>query len=383
MTGRDDPELFDPVSRDELTRFRRALRGWYSRRARDLPWRRTGDPYRIWISEIMLQQTTVAAVVPYFERFLKRFTDIHALADADESEVLRLWEGLGYYSRGRNIHRTAQQLVAERDGVFPETVDELVALPGIGRYTAGAIMSFAFNRPAPIVEANTLRLYSRLLALQDDPRSTRGQRILWSFAEHLLPQRNAGPFNQALMELGSQVCTPTDPDCPHCPARHVCRAFASGLQTDIPVAAKRPEVTTVVEAAVAVKSGDRYLLRQYPAGQRWAGLWDFLRFPIDSVAGHIPESGLKPGGRLPVALVRTLESESRELSGVEVRLDQFLTEIRHSVTRYRILLQCFLADSDVAAADSAGGFVWVTADEFSAYPLSVTGRKLARLVASL
>lgn len=380
MTAHDDSELFESLTPDELTKFRRALKRWYDRRARDLPWRRTGEPYRIWISEIMLQQTTVVAVIPYFERFLQRFPDIHALAAADESEVLKLWEGLGYYSRARNIHRAAKQLVDERDGEFPATVEELVALPGIGRYTAGAIVSFAFNRPAPIVEANTLRLYSRLLALEEDPRSTRGQRTLWAFAEHLLPRRNAGPFNQALMELGSQTCTPTEPDCAHCPARTICRAFASGQQNDIPVAAKRPDITTVFEASVAVRSGDRYLLRQNPEGQRWAGLWDFLRFPIDDPGRHLPARGLKLSTRLPAGLVRLLETESRQLAGVDVTLDRFLTEIRHSVTRFRIQLQCFVAEALITQPEPTDGVAWVTVDEFPDYPLSVTGRKLAKLL---
>ena len=383
MTSRDATELFDPISRDDLTRFRRALRGWYGRRARDLPWRRTGAPYPIWISEIMLQQTTVAAVIPYFERFLTQFPDIHTLAAADESEVLKLWEGLGYYSRARNIHRAAKQLASERDGVFPENVDELVALPGIGRYTAGAIMSFAFNRPAPIVEANTLRLYSRLLALEEDPRSTRGQRILWSFAEHLLPRSNAGEFNQALMELGSQTCTPTAPDCPHCPARKVCRAFNNGLQNEIPVAAKRPEITTVFEAAIAVRCGDQYLLRQNPEGQRWAGLWDFVRFPIPDAEQQLPAAGLKSSKQLPARLVRSLESESQKLVATDIAVDRFLGEIRHSVTRFRIHLQCFLAESPAAKIVPADNIAWVTVDEFPGYPLSVTGRKLASIVSSL
>lgn len=383
MTRQPEDATFEPLSSDELTKFRRALGSWYQRRARDLPWRRTGDPYRIWISEIMLQQTTVAAVVPYFERFLARFPDITELAAADENDLLRLWEGLGYYSRARNIHRAARQLVEERDGVFPETVEELLELPGIGRYTAGAIVSFAFDRPAPIVEANTLRLYSRLLALEEDPRSTRGQRTLWAFAEHLLPRRSAGRFNQALMELGSQVCTPSEPACPKCPARSVCRAFAADRQSEIPLPPRRQEITPLIEAVVAVRSGDHYLLRRNPEGQRWAGLWDFLRFPIDDAESHVPAAGLKPGRPVPAALTRTIECAAREMSGIDIRLTRFLTEIRHSVTRYRIRLQCFLAETDAPAESTVEGTEWVSPQSFSDYPLSVTGRKLARLVESL
>ena len=233
---------------NRLRRLRSGLTRWYARNARDLPWRRTGDAYSIWISEIMLQQTTVATVIPYFERFLKSFPTIGKLARAAEDEVLRHWEGLGYYSRARNIHKTARQLAAEQGGRFPESVEELVQLPGIGRYTAGAIASFAFDVRAPIVEANTLRLYCRLLGYDGDPRSTAGQRLLWEFAERILPRSHAGRFNQALMELGGTLCTPSEPDCETCPVRSCCTAFAQGRQAEIPVRARRPEVTAVTEA---------------------------------------------------------------------------------------------------------------------------------------
>ena len=168
-----------------MSRFRRGVRSWYKRNARDLPWRSTADAYRVWISEIMLQQTTVAAVLPYFERFVARFPSLAALAAAEEEEVLKYWEGLGYYSRARNLHKTARQLLSGHAGRFPESVEELQALPGIGRYTAGAIASFAFGLPAPIVEANTLRLYCRLMGYRGNPRGSEGQRLLWQFAKRV------------------------------------------------------------------------------------------------------------------------------------------------------------------------------------------------------
>ena len=185
----DSPAQWDARS---LAQFRRGLIAWYPRNARPLPWRKSADPYRIWISEIMLQQTTVAAVVPYFERFLARFPTLAALAQANEQDVLRLWEGLGYYSRARNIHKTARVIVRELGGLFPDEVARLAELPGIGRYTAGAIASFAFDRRAPIVEANTLRLYCRLLGFRGDPRSAAGQKLLWEFAGLILPRESRG-----------------------------------------------------------------------------------------------------------------------------------------------------------------------------------------------
>ena len=264
-----------------LRRFRTNLKRWHTQHGRDLPWRNCRDAYKVWISEIMLQQTTVVAVKPYFERFLQRFPDVAALAAADEEDVLRLWEGLGYYSRARNLHRAARAIV-ERGGMFPSTVEELLQLPGIGRYTAGAIVSFAFDRPAPILEANTLRLYSRLLGYRDDPRSTVGQRLLWSFAEQLVPTKAAGEFNQALTDLGATVCTPTDPRCDDCPVAACCRALAEQAQADIPQAARRPEITALHEACIAIESNGCFLLIRRPEGARWAGLWDFVRFPWET-----------------------------------------------------------------------------------------------------
>ena len=285
LARRDAPPsvIFGKESSLDVSRFasfRRQLIRWYERNARDLPWRRTTDPYRVWISEIMLQQTTVVAVVPYFERFLDRFPTVRDLAAADENDVLRLWEGLGYYSRARNLRKAAQVIVHEYDGVFPSDVDTIQKLPGIGRYTAGAIASFAFDRRAPIVEANTLRLYCRLLGYAGDPRSKAGQDELWSFAEAILPKTQPGRLNQALMELGATVCSPKEPDCEHCPVHSHCRAFVEGTQAAIPQLATRPVITDVVEVSVAVRQGKKYLLRRRPPGERWAGLWDFVRFAL-------------------------------------------------------------------------------------------------------
>lgn len=381
MPRRDDSDpLFEPYESTSLTKFRRSLKSWYARRARDLPWRNIGDPYRVWISEIMLQQTTVTTVVPYFERFSERFPTIHELANADQNEVLRYWEGLGYYSRARNIHKTAKLLVEQSDGVFPQTTDELTALPGIGRYTAGAIMSFAFDRPGAIVEANTLRLYSRLLCLDENPRSTHSQKILWAFAEHLLPRKNIGPFNQSLMDLGATVCTPKDPNCRECPLLAHCRAAKEERQSDIPLPAPKPEITPVIEVSVAIQHQDRFLLKRYPEGQRWAGLWDFVRFPLKEAESLVPEDGLTAKGTIPRKLIAHIENSVREQAGADIVLDRFLKELRHSVTRYRIRLQCFLASADSSVPEPNDNLQWVPADQLDDYALSTTGRKLAVLV---
>jgi A/G-specific adenine glycosylase len=348
----------------------------------------------------MLQQTTVAAVIPYFERFLQRFPTVHDLANAAEEDVLRLWEGLGYYSRARNLHRAARRLVGERAGVFPDEVELLRDLPGIGRYTAGAIASFAFDKPAPIVEANTQRLYCRLLGYRGDPRSADGQKLLWSFAEQILPRRSAGQFNQALMELGATICTPEKPACETCPARQCCVAFANNLQSRIPRAARRPPTTEVTEIAVAVERAGKFLLRKRPVGERWAGLWDFVRFPVDSgeptrprtaprsklrrVNQYRPRSTSQPmvptSPRAPISrseLVRRVAGET----GMHVGIGDLIAEVRHSVTRFRITLFCFLAAWQSGEwSDSAGESQWVSPHRFDDYPLSVTGRKFARML---
>lgn len=381
MSRRENSEpLFEPYDSSALTQFRRRLKSWYAKRARDLPWRNIGESYRVWISEIMLQQTTVATVVPYFERFITRFPSIHELARAEQDEVLRHWEGLGYYSRARNIHKTAKLLVEQSDGEFPQTTDELTALPGIGRYTAGAIMSFAFDRPGAIVEANTLRLYSRLLCLEENPRATRGQKALWAFAEHLLPRKKIGPFNQSLMDLGATVCTPNDPNCPECPLLPHCRAAKTERQHEIPMAAQKPEISSVIEVSVAIRHEDHFLLRRYPEGQRWAGLWDFVRFPLGDDEPLVPTVGLTTASTVPKKLVSHIENAVLNATGAGIQLDRFLKELRHSVTRYRIRLLCFLATADHAIPEPNENLQWVPAAQLDEYPLSTTGRKLAVLV---
>jgi len=369
-----DPHLATFLTGASLPAFRKRLLAWYAAHARDLPWRRTRDPYDVWISEIMLQQTTVTAVIPYYLRFLAAFPTVVALASVEEHDVLKLWEGLGYYSRGRNLHRAARVIVDEYGGEFPVTVAGLAALPGIGRYTAGAIASFSRDVRAPIVEANTLRLYARLLGFAGNPRSTAGQRLLWDFAERLLPSRDCGRFNQALMELGATVCTPVDPDCQSCPLCRDCLAFRDGTQHQIPVPKPRPAVTQVVEAAIAVRKHDRYLLRQRGPTERWAGLWDFPRFELSSGDHAVQDSS---------PLRRSLAQRLAELTGSSAEIGELLTEIHHSVTRYRIRLLCFEATHRRGSIRSRGAECrWLRPDELESLALSVSGRRLAQLLAA-
>src|SRR4051794_31592807 len=220
MASREEPDR-DPLW---LDRVRLGLVSWYARGHRNLPWREDRDPYRIFVSETMLVQTTVAAVLPYFERFLARFPDVRALAEADEAEVLKVWEGLGYYRRARQLHAAARAIVDAHGGAFPDDPEAIRALPGVGRYIAGAILSFAFDRPAPIVEANTQRVLARWLAWRQDLKASASQARLWRAAERLVPATGAGRFNHAFMELGALVCTPRTPLCLVCPVVAECRA---------------------------------------------------------------------------------------------------------------------------------------------------------------
>jgi A/G-specific adenine glycosylase len=348
--------------------FRRRLGRWYDQHARDLPWRRSADPYPIWLSEIMLQQTQVATVKAYFERFMRAFPSLEALARADRQDVLRLWEGLGYYRRATQLHRAAQTVVREHGGVFPREPDSLCRLPGIGRYTAGAILSIAFDLRLPILEANTTRLWSRLLAYRGDPTSAAGQRLLWAMAEAVLPRRGVGRFNQALMELGGQVCSSPAPPCDVCPVAPLCRANRQGLQGRIPPAKSKRPPESVREAAVLVRRRGRVLLVQCGENGRWAGLWDFPRFPLH--AEH------------PAALRRELIHNVRRLAGVDIAPGRHLKTIKHGVTRFRITLDCYDAQyaGDADARPAATNLKWLRPGQLDGYPLSTTGRELARLI---
>ena len=224
-----------------LAPFRRKLLAWYRRERRDLPWRRTRDPYRIWLAEIMLQQTRVAAVIPYYDRFLDRFPTVEALAHAPIEDVLQLWSGLGYYSRARNLHRAAQEIVSRHGGEFPRDAAAALALPGIGRYTAAAILSIAYGEPCGVLDGNVARVLARLDAIRGDLRAPGRWRALEARAQELLAPREAGDWNQAMMELGATICLPKGPRCGVCPARSWCRANELGIADELPMVRRKPK----------------------------------------------------------------------------------------------------------------------------------------------
>lgn len=353
-----------PLPSEWKRAFRQRLLKWYDRHARDLPWRRSRDPYRVWVSEVMLQQTQVDTVRPYFERFLEAFPTVADLAAAPEQRVLRLWEGLGYYRRARSLHAAAKQVVAEHDGRMPRDVPTLLTLPGVGRYTAGAIVSIAYDEPAPILEANTIRLFTRLIAYVGKPTSAAGQRRLWGVAEEVLPRKNVARFNQALMELGALVCKPAAPDCAACPVGKLCKAHAEGSIDSLGPTTTKLKFTEVNEAAVVVRKGDRVLLRQCAEGERWAGLWDFPRFEIEAEG--------------PLFATDELATKVHAQTGVRCEPGALITTLKHGVTRFRITLACYEARHTGGRLRS--GSRWAEPAELADLPLSVTGRKLAKRI---
>jgi A/G-specific adenine glycosylase len=339
---------------------------WFDAHHRSLPWRASRDPYRIWVSEVMLQQTTVAAVVPYFTRFLTAFPTVHALAAADEQHVLKLWEGLGYYRRARHLHAAAKVLAA-LPAALPDDPDVWAELPGVGRYILGAVLSQAFDRKLPIVEANSLRVLARVFGYRGDPREGAGKAWVWEAAESVLPDRRAGDFNQALMELGALVCTPTNPRCGECPLAGVCVANRDGLQSQIPPPKKAKEITAVREVGVVVRSGEKLLLCRRPADAgRWQNMWE------------VPHAEARADESDEAAAVRV----ARELTGLTVEPGEEVTTIKHGVTRYAITLT--VLEAKRARGTFAPGFYaeakWLATKELSEYPVSSPQRKLMTLL---
>jgi A/G-specific adenine glycosylase len=340
---------------------------WARDNLRELPWRaEPREPYRTWVSEVMLQQTQAATVVPYFTRFVERFPDVHTLAAAPLDDVLKAWEGLGYYSRARNLHRAAQIIATEYGGQLPHTVGELVRLPGIGRYTAGAIASIAFDQHAPVLDGNVKRVLCRLFAIQDDPRTLATQKQLWRLAESLLPKKRPGAFNEGLMELGATVCTPRAPDCKRCPLTRHCQAYAQGDPESLPVKAARKKLPHYdVTAAVIRKGGGlvpKLLIAQRPPDGMLGGLWEF------------------PGGKCHAGetLEDCLRREIEEELGIKIKVGERIATIKHAYTHFRITLHAFACRHVKGHIRALGvaDWRWVSLDGLDQFAFPVTDQKI-------
>ena len=335
---------------------------WYADKKRDLPWRRTRDPYAVWVSEMMCQQTQVATAIPFWNRWMARFPTVRDLAEAPLDDVLKQWQGLGYYARARSLHRAAQKIVAEHDGVFPTCFDDVLALPGIGRYTAGAVCSIAFGHEVPIVDANVIRVLCRVYGLRGDPKSTKVQEQLWTLAAHLIPPGRANDFNQGMMELGALVCG-AKPRCGLCPVSAICAAFASGTPDAFPEFAPKKAFTsqTDVSAIIMHPSGDgRILLIQRPPDALWGGLWEMPR-----VTQSEGETVTEAAGRA-----------AREIAALVVQAQETVSaRLKHGVTTRKITLlavPCTLPPAEVPNTQTVGGtaWAWVSLAETDRYALS-------------
>ncbi|NTV58177.1 MAG: A/G-specific adenine glycosylase [Deltaproteobacteria bacterium] len=336
---------------------------WYARHSRDLPWRHTRDPYSIWISEIMLQQTQVETVIPYYLRFLRRFTSVRALAEARTDEVLKMWENLGYYSRARNLHAAAKEIVARWGGRLPQNRKDLLALSGVGEYTASAILSIAFALPVAAIDGNVSRVISRLFALPSPLGSPESRKQVLDLANHLLSKKHPGAFNQAIMDLGATVCTPRAPSCLSCPLRDLCKAKDLELQEQLPVTKKRPALSHKhVTAAILLDRKKRVLVVQRPASGLLGGLW---KFPGG-------ERGAKEA--LEEALVRTV----REELGVGVRVLKAMASIKHAYTHFRVtchVYRCALVRGRLKSLEGRE-WKWVSAEDLQRLALSKAERKI-------
>ena len=370
-----------------------ALLSWFSAHARDLPWRRTRDPYAIWVSEIMLQQTQVNTVIPYWERWMKELPTIQSLAKAKPDKIHKLWEGLGYYTRVRNMQKAAQQILVQHDGKFPEAFDDILALSGIGRYTAGAIASIGFNQPRPILDGNVIRVLTRIFGITTNPREKKTNAKLWRLAEELVLHASrltphtspCSRLNQSLMELGALVCTPRSPQCDICPVNKLCMARKESLQGQLPNLGKRAAATDRHFLAFVVERAGRFLVRQRPDGIVNAHLWEFPN--LEAGARHFGPQRVRNYASLKNS--RTQKPTEALRPGVpraETSRDAIfrptstkpLCTIKHSITRYRITLEAWRAELGDPSTEVPGR--WLTLKQLHQLAFTSAHKKiLARL----
>ncbi len=339
-----------------------AILAWYQRHQRDLPWRKTNDPYKIWISEIMLQQTQVETVKPYYARFFKKFPTVSALAKAPLDTVLKAWEGLGYYSRARHLHKAAQIIVKQHRSKIPRSKAELLKLPGIGRYTAGAILSIAFGQDEAAVDGNLQRVLSRLFSIESDLKEQSTQEALWLIATQLLPHGQAGLFNQALMDLGSSICIPGRPRCLICPLTKMCEARKQGRQTVLPVKTRKKEWPHYEVAVGVIYHRDKILIAQRPNQGLLAGLWEF------------------PGGKREAGepLKTCVRREIQEELGINVKVEKLLGVIKQGYSHFKVTLHAFRCHfiSGEPVARGCQDWKWVKLNELNKYAFPAATHKI-------
>ena len=347
-----------------LTEISRHLLEWYRLQARQLPWRGQNDPYATWVSEIMLQQTRVDTVIPYYRRWLERFPTLESLAAASEQDVLAAWEGLGYYSRARNLQRAARQVMAEYRGVIPRERSALERLPGIGRYTAGAITSIAFGQDEAALDGNIRRVLARLFNVDEPAYSGAGQRRLWELARQNLPNGLAGDYNQALMDLGASLCTPHAPACLVCPLAEYCQARQLGTQEALPVLKARAPIPHYTVTAAVIRRGSQVLIARRPSKGLLGGLWEF------------PGGKVEPGEELPAGL----EREIREELDTQILVGEAYGVYEHAYTHFRVTLHAFLCslNGQEPRPLEASELRWVEPQELAQFPMGKIDRSISR-----
>ena len=342
---------------------------WFASNARDLPWRRTRGPYAIWVSEIMLQQTQVKTVIPFWNRWLRELPTIEAAANASSEKIHKLWEGLGYYTRVRNLQKAAQVIAEKHGGKFPENFDDVLALPGIGRYTAGAICSIAFNQPMPILDGNVIRVLTRIFGITENPKEKKTNARLWQLAEELVKHSSLATrhsslacshLNQSLMELGALICTPRNPQCLICPVKKLCIAFKENRVEELPNLGKRAAATARTFFAFVIERNGKFLVQQRPIGIVNAHLWEFPNFEIN---GEIKNA-------------QKIFDSAFDFKAA--KLQPFHT-IKHSITRYRMTLEAFHVRLKNSPKKPTG--VWLSPKEFDSLAFSSAHKKLASFAA--
>jgi A/G-specific adenine glycosylase len=335
---------------------------WFKKNGRDLPWRKTRDPYAIWVSEIMLQQTQVTTVIPYYQKFLKSFPTLHHLAKADLSKVLKVWEGMGYYSRARNLHRASQIVLNHFHEKIPDTLKDLLGLPGIGRSTAGAILSFAFHKEAPILDGNAKRVFSRLFAVSGSQGERKTEQLLWKISESLIPKGFSNPFNQALMDLGSMICTPKDPQCPKCPLRDLCKGYLSGKPESYPSRTIKKRIPHIAAVSAVIEKDKKVLLNQRPPKGLLGGLWEFPNWRIEE----------KKRSRFRLRLRKYIKKET----GLNVEVKESMGTFHQTYSHFKLTLHVFHCES----TQGKGKGKWIPIKNLRLLPMSKIHRRIANLI---
>ncbi len=352
------------VSILQKERIHRNLLKWFEKYGRDLPWRKTHDPYAIWVSEIMLQQTQVATVIPYYQKFLKSFPTVHHLARATLSKVLKVWEGLGYYSRARNLHQASQMVLNSFDGKVPDTLKDLLSLPGIGQSTAGAILSFAYNKEAAILDGNAKRVLSRLFAVSGNPVRGKTENLLWKISESLIPKGRSNSFNQALMDLGSMICTPRDPLCARCPFCHLCKAYLLGKPESYPLRTLKKIIPHISAISAVIQRDGNVLLHRRPPKGLLGGLWEFPNWTTED----------KRRFRLRLRLRNHIKKEI----GMNVKPTESIGTFHQTFSHFKLTLHVFHCED--LNRTKGKKEKWIPIQKLNLFPMSRIHRRIAETI---